>query len=198
MARMTRSSAARLGALEHRVPDPAHVVFRVAGALHLGLVEVEHLLERLPLAHGREVGRGARVGGEAHGCGWVSLDGFGVLCCWSAVDCFCCSMPRSIRLPSVRIWPTYTPWRHQPRTTAFWWAVLRPGRLCVHLITTEIRAEAFRSGEYQHRTRYHFLPFYTVLQIFPRGHGWTVHASPDQDAANHHKTEPRQQLELSV
>ena len=57
---------ADLGALEHRVPDGAHVRARVARLEHLGLVGVEDLLEGLPLVHGGKVGRGSGVGCEAH------------------------------------------------------------------------------------------------------------------------------------
>ena len=57
---------AELGALEHGVPNAADVLNRVTGLEHLGLVQVEDLLERLPLFRARKAGGGAGVPLKRH------------------------------------------------------------------------------------------------------------------------------------
>lgn len=55
------------------IPDAADVFAGVASLQHLGLVDVEDLLERLPGVHGWELGGRTGVGCEAHN-GWLRAD----------------------------------------------------------------------------------------------------------------------------
>lgn len=57
---------AELCALLYRIPDAADVLASVAGLEHLGLVEVEDSLKRLPLVHGGEFGRRTGIVLETH------------------------------------------------------------------------------------------------------------------------------------